>query len=139
MGALTTVKKIKPPAPTIGEDSARKDGDARQGHHENGNGVEAAEEILHPEIDQLDAENHEPESDREAEHLGNSPLEVRYIEEPLDASTDDVSLHDEEELGLHGERTSGTRHDLQQEEYLHRLDPHANEGGHGQKVPDPQG
>ena len=96
MGALTTIKKTKPPAPTTGEDSARKDGDVRQGHHENGNGVEAAEETLHPEINQLDAENHEPKSDREAEHLGNGSLEVSYIEEPLDASTDDVSLHDHE-------------------------------------------
>ena len=97
-GALTTVKKTKPPAPKTGEDSARKDDDVCHGHHENGNGVEAAEETLHPEIDQLDAKNHEPESDREAEHLGNGSLEVSYIEEPLDASADDVSLHDHEEV-----------------------------------------
>lgn len=97
-GALTTAKKTKPPAPTTGEDSASKYGNVRQGQHENGNGVEAAEETLHPEIDQLDAENHEPGSDREAEHLGNGSLEVSYIEEPLDASTDDVGLHDHEEV-----------------------------------------
>jgi len=98
MGALTTIKKNKPPAPTTGEDSVRKDGDVRQGHHENGNGVEAAEETLRPEIDQLDVENHEPKSDRKAEHLGNGSLEVSYIEEPLDASTDDVSLHDHKQV-----------------------------------------
>ena len=73
----------------------REDGDIHQGHHENGNGVGAAEETLHPEIEQLDTENHEHESDREEEHLGNGSLEVSYIEEPLD-TTDDASVHDHE-------------------------------------------
>ena len=74
-----------------------KDGDVHQGHHENGNGVEAAEEALHPEIEQLDTENHEHGSDREDEHLGNGSLEVSYVEEPLDTA-DDASVHDHEEV-----------------------------------------
>ena len=46
----------------------------------------------------MDAENHEPESDREAEHLGNGSLEASYIEDPLDTSTDDVSSHEHDEV-----------------------------------------
>jgi hypothetical protein len=106
-GTLTAVKKTtttsksggetKTPDPTTAKDPARKDGDVHRGHHANGNGVEFAEEALHPEIGQLDAGVHEHESDREDEHLGNGSLEVRYIEESLDTA-DDASVHDHEEV-----------------------------------------
>ena len=89
--------KTKAPGPTTGKDSARKDGDVHQGHHENGNGVGAAEEILHPEIQQLNEESYAHESDREDEYMGNGSFEVSYVEEPLD-TRDDASVHDHKEI-----------------------------------------
>lgn len=82
----------------------RKDDNAHQGHHENGNGV--AEEILHPAIDLLDAENHEHGSDPEGEHLENGSLEASYTEEPLETS-DGASAHGHEEADEEQVETPG--------------------------------
>lgn len=73
-----------------------EDDDVHQGHYENGNGLEAAEGTLHPVFEPLDVENHEHESDREDEHLGNGSLEASHTSESLE-TTDGASARDQEE------------------------------------------
>lgn len=83
--------RTKAPSSATGKDSASKDGDVHQEHHENGNGVEVVEETSHPEIGPFDAESHEDE------YLGNGSLDASYTEESLD-TMDDASAHDHEEV-----------------------------------------
>ncbi|KAF9649235.1 hypothetical protein BDM02DRAFT_1931491 [Thelephora ganbajun] len=94
-GTLTTAKKTttisnpggktKAAGSTLAKNSTKKNGDIHEEHPESesgvGVGLSATGEILHPEIEPSDTEDHEHGSDREHEYLGNGSPEVSYTDE----------------------------------------------------------
>lgn len=85
--------KAKPAGSTLAKDAVMNDACGENG---NGFGTELSTtvETQQPEIEPSDAENHEPHSDREHEHLGNGSLEASYTEE----TSEQLSVHDHEEV-----------------------------------------
>ena len=73
----------------------KKDGDAHEEGHENGNGegLFTAEEGSY--IDPSDTEDHDHESECEHENFGNGSLEASYVEESSGV-VDEAGAHDHE-------------------------------------------